>query len=57
LGRPSVSSPAPLCIYQGREQTADVCWAGFCIELGPFDGSQELPMVQYSVGFVQGEFP
>ena len=57
LGRPSVSSPSPLCIYRGREQTGDVCWAGFCIELGPFDGSQELPMVQYSVGFVQGEFP
>ena len=55
MGRPSVNPPVPLSIYRGREHTGDVCWAGFCIELGPFDGSQELPRVQYSIGFAQGE--
>jgi hypothetical protein len=55
MGRPSVTPMVPLSVYWGREQTGDVCWAGFCIELGPFDGSQELPRVQYSIGFAQGE--
>ena len=55
MGRPSVTPMVPLSVYWGREQTGDVCWAGFCIELGPFDGSQELPRVQYFIGFAQGE--
>jgi hypothetical protein len=57
MGRPSSIPPVPLSIYQGREQSGDVCWAGFCIELGPFDGSQGLPKVQYSIGFIEGECP
>ena len=55
IGKPSVSSNVPFTLYRGREQTGDVCWAGFCIELGPFDGSQGLPGVRYSIGFAQGE--
>jgi hypothetical protein len=56
IGQPSVSPPVPFTIYRGREQTGDVCWAGFCIELGPLDGSQGLPGVQYSIGFVPGVY-
>jgi hypothetical protein len=57
MSRPSASPPVPLSPYRGKEQTGDVCWAGFCIELGPFDGSQGLPKVQYSFGFAEGECP
>jgi hypothetical protein len=56
LGQPSVSPPVPFTIYRGREQTGDVCWAGFCIELGPLDGSQGLPGVRYNIGFVPGVY-
>ena len=56
IGQPSVSPPVPFTIYRGREHTGDVCWAGFCIELGPLDGSQGLPGVQYSIGFVPGVY-
>jgi hypothetical protein len=55
MGQPSVSPPVPFTIYRGREQTGDVCWAGFCIELGQLDGSQVLPGVRYSIGFAEGE--
>jgi hypothetical protein len=57
MGQPSVSPPVPITIYRGREHTGDLCWAGFCIELGPLDDSQGLPEVRYSIGFAQGECP
>jgi hypothetical protein len=56
IGQPSVSPPVPFTIYRGREQTGDVCWAGFCIELGQLDGPQGLPGVRYSIGFVPGVY-
>ena len=56
MGQPSVSPPVPFTIYRGREHTGDVCWAGFCIELGPLDGSQGLPGVRYCIGFVPGVY-
>jgi hypothetical protein len=56
MGQPSVSPPVPFTIYRGRERTGDVCWAGFCIELGPLDGSQGLPGVRYCIGFVEGVY-
>jgi hypothetical protein len=57
IGKPSVSPLVPFSLYRGREQTGDVCWAGFCIELGPLDCSQGLQGVQYSIGFVQDGCP
>jgi hypothetical protein len=54
MDKPSVSHPVPLTIFLGREHSGDLCWAGFCIELGPLDGSQGLPEVSYSIGFVTG---
>ena len=56
MGQPSVSPPVPFTIYRGRERTGDVSWAGFCIELGPLDGSQGLPGVRYCIGFVPGVY-
>ena len=44
-------------MYQGREQTGDACWAGFCIELDFKDDSRKLPDLQYSVGFTTGDVP
>jgi hypothetical protein len=55
MGELSVSPNVPFTIYRGREYTGDLCWAGFCIELGPLDGSQELPEVRYCIGFFPGE--
>ena len=54
MDKPSASSPVPLIVFRGREHTGDLCWAGFCIELGPLNGSQGLPEVWYSVGFATG---
>jgi hypothetical protein len=52
IDKPAVNPQVPIRIYQGRENTADLCWAGFCIELGPEYGSQRIPEVRYSVGLV-----
>ena len=57
MGHPSVSPSVPYTIYRGREQSGDLCWAGFCLELGPLDGSRGLPVVRYCIGFAQGECP
>ena len=54
MGQPSVNPPVPFTMYRGREHTGDLCWAGFCIELGPLDDSQGLPEVRYCIGFVIG---
>jgi hypothetical protein len=55
MDRLSFSQPVPSTIFQGREYSGDLCWAGFCIELGPLEDSRNLPDVMYSVGFVTGE--
>jgi len=55
MEKPIVSYPVPLAMFRGREQSGDLCWAGFCIELGPLEGSRELPDVRYSIGFATGE--
>ena len=39
MDRPAASPSVPLTVYRGRERNGDRCWAGFCIELGPLDGS------------------
>ncbi|MGB9176123.1 MAG: hypothetical protein WCB46_05230 [Methanoregula sp.] len=54
MGNLSVSPPVPLTIFRGREHTGDLCWAGFCIELGPFDGLQGLPEVRYCIDLATG---
>ena len=54
LGQPSASPPVPHTIYRGREHTGDLCWAGFCLELGHLDGSQGLPEIRYCIGFATG---
>jgi hypothetical protein len=57
MDRPSASLPRPLTVFRGREQSGDLCWAGFCIELGPFDGLQGFSEVRYRIGFTTGECP
>jgi hypothetical protein len=54
LDKPSVNLPVPLTIFRGREHTGDLCWAGFCIELGPLDTLKGLPEVRYSISFATG---
>jgi hypothetical protein len=44
----------PLAVYRGRERNGDRCWAGFCIEFGPLDGSGRVPEVQYRIGIAEG---
>ena len=57
MDRPSVSPSVPHTIYRGREQSGDLCWAGFCLELGPLDGVQEWLEARYCIGFKQGVCP
>ncbi|MGA2912281.1 MAG: hypothetical protein ABSE07_02060 [Methanoregula sp.] len=57
MGWPSVSPSVPHTVYRGREQSGDLCWAGFCLELGPLDGVQESLEARYCIGFSQGAFP
>lgn len=51
LNRPSVPDYIPFSVYRGREHTEDLCWAGFCIQLGPSDTKQILPKVGYRISF------
>ena len=46
IDKPVINPPVPYRIYQGRENAGDLCWAGFCIEVGPVQGSQKLPEIQ-----------
>jgi hypothetical protein len=57
MGKPSVNPYVPHTIYRGREQSGDLCWAGFCLELGPLDGMQESLEARYCIGFTQGVCP
>jgi hypothetical protein len=57
MDRPSVNPSVPYTIYRGREQSGDLCWAGFCLELGPLDGVQESLEARYCIGFTQGVCP
>jgi hypothetical protein len=56
IGNPSVEPPSHYRIYEGREDTGDLCWAGFCIEVGPPDLSGKFPELRYSVGLVRGTY-
>lgn len=53
MDRPVASPDVPLTVYRGREHNGDHCWAGFCIELGPLDGPQELPEVRYRIDIAE----
>jgi hypothetical protein len=57
IDRPSVSPSVPYMVYRGREQSGDLCWAGFCLELGPLDGTQGTPEARYCIGFTRGDCP
>jgi hypothetical protein len=54
---PSLSSPVPARLFWGREHTGDLCWAGFCLELGPFDGLEDLLVAGYSIRFTREGCP
>jgi hypothetical protein len=57
MGQPTVSPSVPHTVYRGREQSGDLCWAGFCLELGPLDGVQDSLEARYCIGFTQGACP
>jgi len=57
MDQPSVSPSVPYTVYRGREQSGDLCWAGFCLELGPLDYVQESLEARYCIGFTQGACP
>ena len=54
MDSPSVSPQVSFTIFRGREHTGDLCWTGFCIEIGPFDSVQGLPEVRYRISFATG---
>ena len=51
LTGPSVFSPVPSRLFWGRERTGDLCWAGFCLELGPLEDLQEPLEARYDIHF------
>jgi hypothetical protein len=53
LEEPAVSPPCPFTIFRGREWSADLCWAGFCIELAPREDGSPVD-VRYRVGVTGG---
>lgn len=53
LDRPSTGRAPPVAVYWGRERNGDHSWAGFCIELGPLNGSREFPEVRYRIGIAR----
>lgn len=55
LDQPGADVDVPLTLFRGREQSRDLSWAGFCIELGPFNDSREVPVVSYAIVFETGE--
>lgn len=61
LTQPPVSSSAQSSvtsnIYWGREHMGDLCWAGFCLELGPLDNNQEIIKTRYSISFTRKGCP
>lgn len=57
IDQPSVNPSVPFTLYQGREYNRDLCWAGFCIQIGPLDESQAIPEVQYRIGFTGVALP
>jgi len=54
INQVSVSLPVPVTICRGRELNQDHCWAGFCIQLGTGDESEEMPEVHYTIGITAG---
>lgn len=53
---PPIALPhAPFTVFRGREYTGDLCWAGFCIEVGSPGDSGGYPEVRYHIGFASGE--
>ncbi|HTY15411.1 MAG TPA: hypothetical protein VMC42_06860 [Methanoregulaceae archaeon] len=57
IDKPQADPGSPYRIYQGRENTGDLCWAGFCIELGPLNSSGTFPELKYQVGLALEPFP
>jgi len=54
MSQPFSQPSVPHTIYRGREQSGDLCWAGFCLELGPLDAVQESLEARYCIGFSEG---
>ena len=57
MSRPFVSQSVPFTVYRGREQSGDLCWAGFCLELGPLESLQGALEAWYRIGFTEGACP
>ncbi len=53
----SVSPPVPTGLFWGRERAGDLCWAGFCLELGPLGGLGEPIVVRYGIDLAGGAEP
>ena len=44
----------PLTLCRGREQSRDLCWAGFALELGPLEHPGDIPAVRYTIRLSPG---
>ncbi len=57
FGGATVSPPVPTRLFWGRERAGDLCWAGFCLELGPLAGPREPVVARYGIELSGGEGP
>lgn len=57
FGGVSVSPPVPARLFWGRERAGDLCWAGFCLELGPLRDPREPVVARYGIELSGGGGP
>ena len=54
IGGVSAAPPVPTRLFWGRERAGDLCWAGFCLELGPLDNLHEPIVARHGIDFTGG---
>lgn len=57
FGEATVSPPVSTRLFWGRERAGDLCWAGFCLELGPLADPGEPIVARYGIEFSGGGGP
>ena len=48
---PPIVPSVPFTVFRGREYTGDLCWVGFCIEVGSPGNLKGYAEVRYHTGF------
>lgn len=54
FGGMSVAPSVPARLFWGRERAGELCWAGFCLELGPLVDPREPVVARYGIELSRG---